>query len=79
MVEVAVKKGQTVHVEFLVKSGKDIGFGLYIKKSQSETSVTSSSGKKESITSPRAMDPNTPVCVYFAFIHLMIFISFLHY
>jgi len=29
--EIAVKKGQTLHVEFLVKSGKDIGFALYTK------------------------------------------------
>jgi len=29
--EIAVKGGQTLHVEFLVKSGKDCGFAVFIK------------------------------------------------
>lgn len=56
-IECAVKKGQTFNVEFLLKSGKDIGFALYTKKGDPST-------KKESITSPRAMDANAVVDEY---------------
>jgi len=54
--EVSAAKGQELHVEFLIKSGKDIGFGVYIKKG--------SLPQKKDITSPRAFDGHTPVEEY---------------